>query len=138
MQDSYPIHILEEFSRYLLFLNISSCTFGTSFNSEPFEIDKKGLNLRNHESMLRHIFIHEEKQIMEDASVYYIDAVDISPQQRENIAEIIFETFSCKRLILGYRPLLAGLYFTSTFTSDEEVSGVIIDIGKVTRITPIV
>lgn len=76
--------------------------------------------------------------LLENTALYYIDAVDISPQKRENLTELLFETYSCPKLILGYRPLLASLYYTSTFTKDGDVTGVVIDLAKSTKITPIV
>lgn len=76
--------------------------------------------------------------LLENTAMYYIDAVDISSQKRENLTELLFETYSCSKLILGYRPLLASLYYTSTFTNDSDITAVVIDIAKSTKITPIV
>lgn len=94
--------------------------------------------MKNNEALLHKLFFYEQMEIVEGATLYYIDAVDISAQKRENLAELLFETYSCKRLILGYRPLLASFYHTTAFTKNDDVTGIVIDLGKFTKITPIV
>lgn len=114
----------------------SSFIYGSSRNEIPFEIEEK--NSLGGERLFHHTYFNEQMNISEGSEIYYIDAVDIPSAKRESIVELLFETYSCGKVVLGYRPLLAGLHYVCLYADSVDVSGVVVDLGKPLKITPIV